>query len=559
MNELLHEIWKWRERAAQAGWCVATLAANCGVSLATLERHFHEHLGQCPHEWLHHDRMRRAQELLGAGSNVQETADQLGYNHQQNFSLAFKRYFGYPPSHLRKTEDGRRKTEDGRRKTEDGRRKAPGDKGGTLIRDDYSYRFPFAFGPGHVVSWRANRTGVQMSRLGKSLKRKRLTHFCMFLFAAVFGYSQTFGKDAEVQASLIGKPVTEGGFEVTGEFQGIVYGDKGEIIQSFDGYFVVAVAGCKWRIRTRRTDESLDYFEAGSADRTSIHLLGSHTSATAALLAESSNAENHRADQEVAFGQVQLGEVPHFSNAEPICLLWLAYSSGCYFASRTNNQIEPVYWFGGQPFFDDRLTLPAEWSLHEQPPHLPSRVVYFNDGLIRGIGQDGMAKTFPNQEPYSGGFTNAIYQVISYAQIGKHTLPAEFSLLLYRPKPDGKSRSEVIATRAFTFRITSSHPIEPAEQFIPTIPGVTSVKDRRFLETIGSDYNYVITNRWPAIVEIQGNPRYKATVMMRAKQNESKAGKTKTYSTVAVLIVISLISAAVLLRSTRTHPKPSNL
>ncbi|MBE0541116.1 MAG: helix-turn-helix transcriptional regulator [Verrucomicrobia bacterium] len=170
MNEPLHEIRHWPERAAQAGWCVATLAANCGVSVATLERYFHEHLGQCPHEWLNHDRMRRAQELLGAGSNVQETADQLGYNNQQNFSLAFKRYFGYPPSHLRKTEDGRRKTEDGRRKTEDGRRKTEDarwnrrrDEGGTLILEDKSYRFPFAF-------WRrSGLIGARSRRLNGSL------------------------------------------------------------------------------------------------------------------------------------------------------------------------------------------------------------------------------------------------------------------------------------------------------------------------------------------------------------------------------------------------------
>ncbi|MCW5555243.1 MAG: helix-turn-helix transcriptional regulator [Verrucomicrobiae bacterium] len=138
MNELLHEIWKWRERAAQAGWCVATLAANCGVSLAMLERYFHEHLGQCPREWLKVERMLQGRRFLIAGFNVQETADKLGYNHQENFSLAFKKHFGCPPSRLRKTEDGRRKTT---------RR----EEGGHLILDDNSYTFPFAFWPWEVV------------------------------------------------------------------------------------------------------------------------------------------------------------------------------------------------------------------------------------------------------------------------------------------------------------------------------------------------------------------------------------------------------------------------
>lgn len=49
--------------------------------------------------------------------------------------VAFKRYSGYPTSHLQKTED----------------RIARREEGGHLSLDDNSYTFPFAFWPWEVV------------------------------------------------------------------------------------------------------------------------------------------------------------------------------------------------------------------------------------------------------------------------------------------------------------------------------------------------------------------------------------------------------------------------
>ena len=55
--------------------------------------------------------MRRACACLMAGRNVQETSGDMGYESQHGFSLAFKKFFGYPPSLHRKTmEDGKWKS-----------------------------------------------------------------------------------------------------------------------------------------------------------------------------------------------------------------------------------------------------------------------------------------------------------------------------------------------------------------------------------------------------------------------------------------------------------------
>ena len=99
------------ERAAAAGWCITTLAEQNGVSVPTLERFFHDTKQQCPREWINAERMRRACACLMAGRNVQETSGDVGYESQHGFSLAFKKFHGYPPSLHRKTmEDGKWKS-----------------------------------------------------------------------------------------------------------------------------------------------------------------------------------------------------------------------------------------------------------------------------------------------------------------------------------------------------------------------------------------------------------------------------------------------------------------
>jgi transcriptional regulator GlxA family with amidase domain len=104
MNGSLEDIQDWLELAEQAYWCVSLLAMHCGVSVRTLELHFHAAKGECPRQWLFEQRMRRAKELLLAGSSVTETALTLGYQYDNvtHFSRDYKKCWGHPPSVERK-------------------------------------------------------------------------------------------------------------------------------------------------------------------------------------------------------------------------------------------------------------------------------------------------------------------------------------------------------------------------------------------------------------------------------------------------------------------------
>jgi len=78
---------------------LAELAREVGTNECTLKKGFRETFGATVFGTIAEARMDLARELLLAGRmNVSEISDQLGYANVANFSTAFKRRFGIPPS-----------------------------------------------------------------------------------------------------------------------------------------------------------------------------------------------------------------------------------------------------------------------------------------------------------------------------------------------------------------------------------------------------------------------------------------------------------------------------
>lgn len=83
-------------------WTVATLAAEVGVSRATLARRFPEHVGETPLIYLTRWRMElAAQRLRGTNETVDSVARAVGYSSEFAFSRAFSRVRGAPPGRYR--------------------------------------------------------------------------------------------------------------------------------------------------------------------------------------------------------------------------------------------------------------------------------------------------------------------------------------------------------------------------------------------------------------------------------------------------------------------------
>lgn len=96
-------IWKVREfmqRHLERFFTVAQVAAWHGIDQASLTRGYKLLTGKNLMEEISDMRMKKAKELLERGITVERTAHAVGYKKYNNFSSAFKRKFGFPPSYL---------------------------------------------------------------------------------------------------------------------------------------------------------------------------------------------------------------------------------------------------------------------------------------------------------------------------------------------------------------------------------------------------------------------------------------------------------------------------
>lgn len=75
------------------------IAFLCTMSLSTFKRHFDKEYHESPGKWLANQRLQAAKELLEAGNlKPSEIYSDFGYTSLSNFSNAFKKKFGFPPS-----------------------------------------------------------------------------------------------------------------------------------------------------------------------------------------------------------------------------------------------------------------------------------------------------------------------------------------------------------------------------------------------------------------------------------------------------------------------------
>lgn len=81
---------------------IERLARLVGINQTQLKSGFKAITGQTIFGYVQRCRMERAAELLLSGTrNISEVSYEVGYSHSANFTMAFKRYFGYLPKELK--------------------------------------------------------------------------------------------------------------------------------------------------------------------------------------------------------------------------------------------------------------------------------------------------------------------------------------------------------------------------------------------------------------------------------------------------------------------------
>ncbi len=84
---------------------VAALASHCGVSWRTLEKAFADFRGLTPVAHVRNVRLDQAHAALGTEiAPVAEIAARFGFRSSTTFALEYRKRFGKPPSHLRRTD-----------------------------------------------------------------------------------------------------------------------------------------------------------------------------------------------------------------------------------------------------------------------------------------------------------------------------------------------------------------------------------------------------------------------------------------------------------------------
>jgi AraC-like DNA-binding protein len=85
-------------------WTIANLSHQVGVSRTRFVERFRHFLGEPPMAYLNRWRLKLAAEtLISSNANVAEIAAEVGYASEAAFNRAFKREFGCPPAHFRRS------------------------------------------------------------------------------------------------------------------------------------------------------------------------------------------------------------------------------------------------------------------------------------------------------------------------------------------------------------------------------------------------------------------------------------------------------------------------
>jgi hypothetical protein len=234
-----------------------------------------------------------------------------------------------------------------------------------------------------------------------------------------------------------------------------------------DVRFTVTVDGCRWLIHEEAEDKSeYDYNEAFHDGNCVFYVHSIKTAVEAHASKPGALQASNIANSVVMRGNFFRNEFAH-----SITPIWLAYTSGCYWRSLTNNQADAVATFtskgprrpyqGPEPF----------WN------YTPSR-----QELVVGGWMDGIS--LPNSVMYLGSgptrFTNSSYVVQRTTNFNGIVLPSDATLTTYWD-PD-QLPPGVIPQVLTVYRITL-RAVGPASALAaepPRLPGLSTIEDLRF-------------------------------------------------------------------------------
>ena len=178
-----------------------------------------------------------------------------------------------------------------------------------------------------------------------------------------------------------------------------------------------------------------------------------------------------------------LPEVFPPSHAGFLFMPWLAYASSCRLDARGSGELPPMGFLGlGWPQFGGHRTS-ATWENSAIPPRLPSQLVEQGDKLIFDF-LDEIGRKFgrsPIQPEHRGGYTNGIYQVLSWTNFSGVEIPLHFRYSRFSPPGTNQPASGLILQMTYEGHASNVVVLKDAGPFVlpKQLPKFTRVSDYR--------------------------------------------------------------------------------
>jgi hypothetical protein len=187
--------------------------------------------------------------------------------------------------------------------------------------------------------------------------------------------------------------------------------------------FYIEVIGNKYKIRVEEPMLTNWYYEY-AFDGTSMIVLN-HTERT------NTNATSSNRKQNYFPAHIAPREIPP-NDGTRAQFIWIALTSSQFFSQRKNNFLLPIWSPEDPKIHRQPFMMLGFVEMLKEKPNLPASVSYINDGFYRSYNPATKSNdVIPLAPPYDGGFTNALYQVISLTNTAKYTLPSEFVFVTY--------------------------------------------------------------------------------------------------------------------------------
>ena len=208
-----------------------------------------------------------------------------------------------------------------------------------------------------------------------------------------------------------------------------------------------------------------------------------------------------RGTNEVIQGKVEPGSVPPHVASPSVSFLWLAYGAPHWLATNSTSVMKPLWGVNEEnESRQDKCDVPVRYRVSDGNKSFLSELLFLSDGRRNDCAPRSPKNTLP--EPWSSGFTQAVYRVIQFAPGGSY--PSEFQFEIFSPETNPKLVTRLVLRCRIHASVTNATRVAKDWDSLPELPGrQIVVTDYRHTATV-TNYDvvpYAITNAWLARAE----------------------------------------------------------